>query len=68
MMETNQPKYGEPKYSISYYRPGTKERTGVSISCNGDRMGRVLKNAKKMLRQAFIDAAEVDKEVAPSED
>ena len=51
----------ERTYTVSYYRPGTKDQYGISVQVTGDKKAKVMREAKELLIQAQVDVDEVTK-------
>ncbi len=46
----------ERTYTITYYKPGTKDTFGISVTVTGDKKRKVIAEAKELLLQAQKDA------------
>lgn len=52
----------ERTYTVSYYKPGTRNQYGVNVSVTGDKKAKVMRDAREMLEQAQGDAIEVHRQ------
>jgi hypothetical protein len=58
----------ERGYSITYFRPQSKNQYGISVAVTGDHKVKVLREAKELLEKSILDAIEIHKRYEANED